>query len=309
MNAMTTRSRLIERLPPVRGRLAANSPLAPYTWFRVGGAAEVLFRPADLDDLAAFLAARPKDVPVTVIGVGSNLLVRDGGVPGVVIRLGRGFSEIDPQATRIIVGAGTLDATLAATAAEAGIAGLEFLIGVPGTIGGALRMNAGAYGSEIKDVFIQARALDLSGWTHVLGPDEMGFSYRHTAVPEDWIFVQAILSGRPDDAAAIRQRMAEIKANREASQPIRTRTGGSSFTNPPGAKAWELIERAGCRGLRVGGAQVSEMHCNFLVNTGGATAAEIEALGEEVRRRVLETTGVALQWEIRRIGINAEDAR
>ena len=297
------RGRLIDRLPPVRGRLSEDVPLAGITWFRVGGPAEVMFRPADEADLAAFLADCPADVPVTVIGVASNLLVRDGGVPGVVVRLGRGFTEIVPgDDCRLDCGGGALDANIAKTAARAGIAGLEFLIGVPGTLGGGLRMNAGAYGREIKDVLVEARALDRQGRTYRLSPAEMGLGYRHSEVPADWILTGAVLAGEPGERDAILGRMGEIAEMRAATQPIRTRTGGSTFANPPGAKAWALIDAAGCRGLMRGGAQVSPLHCNFLVNTGPATAAELEALGEEVRRRVADTSGVDLRWEIRRIG-------
>ena len=293
---------LIDRLPPVRGRLSADAPLAPVTWFRVGGPAEVMFRPADIDDLAAFLAAKPEDVPVTVIGVASNLLVRDGGVKGVVVRLGRGFVEIGTTGVEVEAGAGALDLNVALTCQQAGIAGLEFLSGIPGTVGGGLRMNAGAYGSEFKDVLREAVALDGKGGRHVLATAQLGLSYRHCGVPAEWIFVAARFAGSAGDPAAIGKRMAEIQAAREASQPIRARTGGSTFANPPGHKAWELIDRAGCRGLRIGGAQVSEKHANFLINTGDASAADLEALGEEVRRRVRETSGVELRWEIRRIG-------
>jgi UDP-N-acetylmuramate dehydrogenase len=300
--ARQTSHRLIERLPPVRGRLTEDASLAPVTWFRVGGAAEILFRPADAEDLAAFLAAKPSDVPVTVIGVASNLLVRDGGVKGVVIRLGRGFVEIRTEGSEVEAGAGALDLNVALTAQQAGIAGLEFMSGIPGTVGGGLRMNAGAYGREFKDVLLSAVALDGKGARHVLAPAALGLGYRHCGVPEDWIFVAARFAGEVGDPVAIGQRMAEIQAAREASQPIRARTGGSTFANPPGEKAWELIDRAGCRGLRVGGAAVSEKHANFLINTGSATAAELESLGEEVRRRVHETTGIMLRWEIRRIG-------
>jgi UDP-N-acetylmuramate dehydrogenase len=293
---------LIDRLPPVRGRLAADAPLAPVTWFRVGGPAEVMFRPADVDDLADFLAKRPSDVPVTVIGVASNLLVRDGGVDGVVVRLGRGFAAIEISGTRVTTGAAVLDLNVAIAARTAGVGGLEFLSGIPGTIGGALRMNGGAYGREIKDVLESATALDNAGARHELSLAEMSLSYRHCGVAEDWIFTGATLKGVEADRDAIQQRMAEIQAEREASQPIRARTGGSTFANPPGHKAWELIDRAGCRGLTRGGAMVSEKHTNFLINTGTATAADIEGLGEEVRRRVFEKFGVSLEWEIRRIG-------
>jgi UDP-N-acetylmuramate dehydrogenase len=300
--ARRTTDTLIDRLPPVRGRLSADAPLAPVTWFRVGGTAEVMFRPADVEDLAAFLAAKPADVPVTVIGVASNLLVRDGGVKGVVVRLGRGFVEIRAQGAEVEAGAGALDLNVALTAQQAGIAGLEFLSGIPGTVGGGLRMNAGAYGREFKDVLLNAVALDSKGARHTLPLAALGLDYRHCGLPEEWIFVAARFSGETDDPAAIGRRMTEIQAAREASQPIRARTGGSTFANPPGQKAWELIDRAGCRGLRLGGAAVSEKHANFLINTGAATAAELEALGEEVRRRVHEASGILLRWEIRRIG-------
>ena len=293
---------LIDRLPAVRGRLSADAPLAQITWFRVGGPAEVLFRPADEQDLSNFLAACPADVPVTVIGVASNLLIRDGGVRGVVIRLGRPFAEIGIDGGRITAGAAALDITVARAVGAAGLSGLEFLIGIPGTLGGGLRMNAGAYGSEIKDVLIEARAVDRQGVPHVLTPGDMGLSYRHCDVPDDWIFTGAVLRAHPGDRQAIEARMAEIAAARTSTQPVRSRTGGSTFANPPGAKAWKLIDEAGCRGLRHGGAQVSDMHTNFLINTGDATAADLEGLGEEVRRRVRERSGIELRWEIRRIG-------
>jgi UDP-N-acetylmuramate dehydrogenase len=315
MMAMQRKDRdWIAELPPLRGRLARQAPLAGITWFRVGGPAELMFRPADLEDLQRFLAAKPAEVPVTVIGVGSNLLVRDGGVPGVVLRLGRGFAEIRAEADRIHAGAAALDLNVAFAARDAGIAGLEFLCGIPGTIGGALRMNGGAYGREMTDVVVEGAALDGAGRLHRLSHADFGFSYRHSSQPEDRIFLWARLAGQPDEPAAIGRRMAEIQQAREASQPIRTRTGGSTFANPrdakaKGAKAWQLIDAAGCRGLRIGGAQVSEQHCNFLINTGSATAADIEALGEEVRRRVRETSGVELEWEIRRIGVAAPGGR
>jgi len=302
MAAEIKRDRLIERLPPVRGRVTENAPLAPVTWFRVGGPAEILFRPADVEDLQAFLAAKPADVPVMVLGVASNLLVRDGGIAGVVVRLGRGFVEIATQGTSVTAGAGALDLNVALACGMDGIAGLEFMCGIPGTVGGGLRMNAGAYGREFKDVLVGADALDGSGMRHALGVAELGLSYRHAAVPEDWIFIAARFAGERGEREAIGRRMSEIQQAREATQPIKARTGGSTFANPPGEKAWELIDRAGCRGLRRGGAMVSPLHANFLINEGGATAAEIEALGEEVRRRVLETTGVTLDWEICRVG-------
>jgi UDP-N-acetylmuramate dehydrogenase len=301
-------SDLLRSLPPVRGRLTANAPIGPLTWFHVGGPAEVLFRPADRDDLADFLAALPEDVPVTVIGVGSNLLVRDGGIPGITIRLGRGFVDIRPAGDTVETGAGALDLNVALTAAEAGIGGLEFLSGIPGTIGGGFQTNAGAYGSEFKDVLISADAVDGNGTIHRVGAAELGFSYRHSSAPLDWIFTSAIFRGHRGDGTAIARRMAEIHAAREASQPIRARTGGSTFANPPGHQAWRLIDEAGCRGLTRGGAMVSEKHTNFLINTGNATAADIEGLGEEARRRVQDRFGILLEWEIRRIGRPAEGA-
>lgn len=301
--ALSPTSSLLDRLPPVRGRLTADAPLAGVTWFRVGGAAEVMFRPADADDLAAFLAGVPADVPVTVIGVASNLLVRDGGVPGVVIRLGRGFADITADGETVTAGAAALDLNVAKVACGADLGGLEFLSGIPGTIGGALRMNAGAYGREIRDVLVSATAIGRGGRVHTFGLEDMGFTYRHCALPPDLIFTGAVLRGTPDSLDAVAARMDEIQAKRSDSQPVRSRTGGSTFKNPAGGRrAWELIDAAGCRGLRIGDAQVSEMHCNFLLNLGNATAAELEALGEEVRRRVLETSGVALDWEIKRIG-------
>jgi UDP-N-acetylmuramate dehydrogenase len=302
MAQKATSDRLIERLPQVRGRLAENAPLGPLTWFRVGGPAEVLFRPADPEDLALFIAGTPADVPVTVIGVGSNLLVRDGGIRGVVVRLGRGFAEIRRKDDTLEAGAGALDVNVALTSQQESIAGLEFLSGIPGTIGGALRMNAGAYGREMVDVTVAAEAIDDSGRIRRLTPAELGLTYRHSGVPDSWIFTKAVLKTEPGDPEVILGRIQDIRAQREASQPVRARTGGSTFANPPGAKAWELIDRAGCRGLAIGAAQVSEKHCNFLINTGEATAADVENLGEEVRRRVKEMSGIELRWEIRIIG-------
>ncbi|MDX1483559.1 MAG: UDP-N-acetylmuramate dehydrogenase [Alphaproteobacteria bacterium] len=311
MAARRTTERLIDRLPPVRGRYRENADLGRITWFRVGGPAEVMFRPADAEDLAGFLAARPEGVPVTVIGVGSNLLVRDGGVPGVVIRLGREFAKIEIDGVEVRAGAGALDSAVAKASAAASIAGLEFLAGIPGTIGGALRMNGGAYGREMKDVVIAAEAVAPDGSVHDLSPAALGFSYRGSAIAEDWIFTAARLRGSRGEGQDIARRIAEIQAARAETQPVRARTGGSTFRNPGGPsgtpKAWELIERAGCRGLVRGGARVSEQHCNFLINDGTATAADIEALGEEVRRRVKESTGASLEWEIRRIGIPAKN--
>ncbi|GEO40188.1 UDP-N-acetylenolpyruvoylglucosamine reductase [Skermanella aerolata] len=299
---------LIDRLPAVRGRLTADAPLANVTWFRVGGPAEAMFKPADAADLGDFLAGCPTDVPVTVIGVASNLLVRDGGVPGVVIRLGRAFVDVSVNGCEITAGAAALDLNVANAARDAGIAGLEFLSGIPGTIGGALRMNGGAYGRELSDVVVSATALDRSGLSHALSRDDLGLSYRHSNVPEDWIFTSAVLRGHPGDHADIGRRMHEIATSRAESQPVKARTGGSTFANPPGEKAWALIDRAGCRGLTIGGAQVSEKHCNFLLNLGTATADDLESLGEEVRRRVYETSGIELRWEIRRIGVPASSS-
>lgn len=293
------------RMPDLRGRVSANEALAPYTWFRVGGPAQILFLPADEADLAYFLARLPEETPVTVIGLGSNLIVRDGGVPGVVIRLSaKGFGEVTVEGGyRLRVGAATPDVKAARTAAEAGIDGLAFYRGIPGAIGGALRMNAGAHGGETKDALVEARGVDRSGDIRVFSNADMGFAYRHCAAPGDVIFTQALFQGRPGDPKAILAEMDRITEAREAAQPIKEKTGGSTFKNPEGHKAWRLIDEAGCRGLIVGDAQVSEMHCNFLINRGAATAADIEALGETVRRRVRETSGVELQWEIKRIGV------
>jgi len=304
MVAAKTRPHLIDRLPKPRGRLTADAPLGPQTWFRAGGPAEVLFRPADVEDLSSFLAALPADVPITVLGVGSNVIVRDGGVKGVVIRLMRGFTGIAVEGNEVVAGAGAPDLNVALTARDHALAGLEFLSGIPGTIGGAFPTNAGAYGGELKDVLVSAEAVDRRGRVRTVTAAELGLSYRHSSAPADWIFTSARLRASPGDQLAIARRIAEIDAARVESQP-RSRTGGSTFANPPGHKAWELIDRAGCRGLTVGGAQVSEKHTNFLINTGEATASDIEALGEEVRRRVLETSGVKLEWEIRRLGEKA----
>lgn len=304
MALATSKPHLIDRLPRPRGRLVADAPLGPQTWFRTGGPAEVLFRPADVEDLSSFLAALPADVAVTVLGVGSNLLVRDGGVRGVVIRLMRGFTAIAVEGNELVSGAGAPDLNVALTARDHGLAGLEFLSGIPGTIGGAIAMNGGAYGGELSQVLVSAEAVDRRGAVHRVAAADLGFSYRHSAAPADWIFTSARLRATPGDQLAIARRIAEIDAARTESQP-RSRTGGSTFVNPDGHKAWELIDRAGCRGLRIGEAQVSEKHCNFLINLGAATAAEIEALGEEVRRRVHAHSGVQLTWEIKRIGETA----
>jgi UDP-N-acetylmuramate dehydrogenase len=291
-------------LPPVRGSLTQGAPLKDLVWFRAGGPAEVLFRPADADDLASFIAAKPADLRVSVIGVGSNLLVRDGGIPGAVVRLSSAFGKIEANGARVRAGAAALDGAVARAAADAGIAGLEFLRGVPGTIGGALKMNAGCYGKEIKDVFVEAVAIDGKGNKIKLSGSDMAFEYRKAkGAADDLIFIEAVLEGTKDDPAAIRARMEALSANREASQPIKSKTGGSTFKNPQGHKAWQLIDQAGCRGLKIGGAQVSEKHTNFLINTGDATAADLEALGEEVRKRVQEKSGVTLEWEIKRVGI------
>jgi UDP-N-acetylmuramate dehydrogenase len=297
-------SHLIDRLPKPRGRLTADAALGPQTWFRAGGNAEVLFRPADTEDLATFLKALPMDVPVTVLGVGSNVLVRDGGIRGVVIRLMRGFTGVAVEGNEVIAGAGAPDLNVALTARDHSLTGLEFLSGIPGTIGGAFPTNAGAYGGDLAQVLISAEAVDRTGRIRIVAPAELGLTYRHSTAPADWIFTSARLRAAPGDQLAIARRIAEIDSARAESQP-RSRTGGSTFANPPNLKAWELIDRAGCRGLTVGGAQVSDKHTNFLINTGEATAADIEGLGEEVRRRVFEQSGVLLQWEIRRIGERA----
>ena len=293
-------------LPPVRGSLTHEAPLKDLVWFRAGGPAEWLFRPADIDDLVTFLAARPEDLRLAVIGVGSNLLVRDGGIPGVVVRLSAAFGKVEAQGRRVRAGAAALDGAVARAAADAGISGMEFLRGVPGTIGGALKMNAGCYGREIKDIFVEATALDGRGNKIKLTPADMQFVYRKTQVRDELIFIEAVFEGGVDDPARIRARMDELSASREAAQPIKSKTGGSTFKNPPGQKAWALIDEAGCRGLVRGGAQVSEKHTNFLINTGDATAADLEALGEDVRRRVKEKSGVELDWEIKRVGIPGE---
>jgi UDP-N-acetylmuramate dehydrogenase len=291
------------RMPQLRGRLVANQSLAEFAWFRVGGPAQALYMPEDENDLGYVLRNLPAEIAVTVVGAGSNLIVRDGGVPGVVIRLGRGFNDIAvEEGARIRVGAGALDVMVAREAQKAGIAGLAFLSGIPGSIGGALGMNGGAYGGETKDVLVEARGVDRRGNLHTFGNANMGFSYRHCGVADDVIFTQALLQGRPGDAQEIAAEMAAIKQKREQSQP-RNRTGGSTFKNPPGLSAWKLVDEAGCRGLIVGGAQVSALHSNFLINLGNASAADIETLGETVRERVKAHSGVQLEWEIRRIGV------
>ncbi|MGD8768280.1 MAG: UDP-N-acetylmuramate dehydrogenase [Methyloceanibacter sp.] len=294
---------VVKAMPDLRGRLSAGSDLKQYTWFRVGGPAEVLFSPADEADLAYFMKTLPPAVPVTIIGLGSNLLVRDGGIDGVVVRLGRGFNEIKvEELSRLRVGTAVPDANVARAAADAGIAGLAFYRGIPGGIGGALRMNGGAHGTETCDVLVEARAVDRAGNTHVLSVDDMNYTYRHCGASEDLIFTEALFQGRPGNPAEILAEMDEIAAYREEVQPIKSRTGGSTFKNPEGDKSWKLIDAAGCRGLSVGDAKVSELHCNFLINEGNASAADLETLGETVRTRVKETSGVQLEWEIKRFG-------
>ncbi len=291
-------------MPDLRGRLLANEPLSPLTWFRVGGVAQILFTPADEDDLAYFLAHLAKEIPVVVIGVGSNLIVRDGGIEGVVIRLSpRGFGTITADRDTITAGAAALDKRVAEAAAAANISGLEFYFGIPGTIGGALRMNAGANGGETKDVLVAAQGIGRDGARHTFRNADMQFVYRGNGVDPSIIFTSATYRGSIAGPETIRETMAAVQAHRETAQPIREKTGGSTFKNPHGHSAWKLVDAAGCRGLRVGGAMVSEMHCNFLINTGDATADDIETLGETVRARVKAQSGVALHWEIKRIGV------
>ena len=292
------------KMPELRGRLLANQPLAEFTWFRVGGPAQAFYMPDDENDLAYFLRNLPAAVPVAVIGAGSNLIVRDAGVPGIVVRLGRGFNDVKIEEHRVAAGTAMLDVMVARAAQTAGVAGLAFLSGIPGTVGGALRMNGGAYGGETKDVLIEARGVDRQGNLRTFTNGEMGFSYRHCGVPDDVIFTVAVFQGRAGAPEDIATEMAAIKKKREASQP-RNRTGGSTFKNPPGNSAWKLVDEAGCRGLTIGGAQVSELHSNFLINLGGASAADIETLGETVRERVKAHSGVELEWEIKRIGVKA----
>jgi UDP-N-acetylmuramate dehydrogenase len=297
-------SDLKARMSQLRGRLLPNQSLAELTWFRVGGPAQALFMPEDEADLAYFLEHLPIEIPVTVIGLGSNLIVRDGGVPGVVIRLGRGFNEVKLEdGSRVRAGTAVPDVKVSRAAQEAAIAGLAFFRGIPGAVGGALRMNGGAYGRETKDALIEARGVDRKGNVRVFSNGDMHYTYRHCGAPEDIIFTEALFQGAPGDAAAIAAEMDKITESREATQPIKSRTGGSTFKNPPGHKAWQLIDAAGCRGFKVGDAQVSQMHCNFLINLGNATAADIETLGETVRQRVKDNSGVELEWEIKRIGV------
>ena len=290
------------RMPELRGRLLANQPLGEFTWFRVGGPAQAFFMPEDENDLAYFLRNLSTEMPVTVIGAGSNLIVRDGGVPGVVIRLGRGFNDVTIEEHRVTAGTAMLDVMVARAAQAAGLAGLAFLSGIPGTIGGALRMNGGAYGGETKDVLLETRGIDRQGNLRTFSNSEMGFSYRHCSAPDDVIFTAAVLQGRTSEPEQIAGEMATIKKKREATQP-RNRTGGSTFKNPPGHSAWKLVDEAGCRGLTIGGAQVSELHSNFLINLGSASAADIETLGETVREKVKANSGIDLEWEIKRVGV------
>ncbi len=293
-------------MPDLRGRLLANESLAPLTWFRVGGPAQILFTPADEDDLAYFLMRLPQEIPVYVVGVGSNLIVRDGGMPGVVIRLSpRGFGETKADGDTIRAGTAALDKRVAEAAAAANIGGLEFYFGIPGSIGGALRMNAGANGGETKDVLVEARGVTRAGEKVTFSNADMQFVYRNCGVDTSVIFTSALYRGQITEPETIRARMAEVQNHRETAQPIREKTGGSTFKNPPGHSAWKLVDAAGMRGFRVGGAQVSEMHCNFLINTGDATGHDIETLGETVRARVMENSGIDLHWEIKRIGVEA----
>ena len=297
---------LPENLPEVRGRLTPNVPLGDRTWFGVGGSAEVLFKPADRHDLIDFIKNCPKTIPVTIIGAASNLIIRDGGIPGVVIRMGREFGEMRVEGTEIYVGAAALVTNVTLACLKESITGMEFLSGIPGTVGGALRMNAGAFGSEFKDILVTAEVLFQDGRVQQMTPSEMDMSYRHNGLSEDVIFLGCMLKGAVGEYSAIEDRMTEIKVKRSEAQPIKARTSGSTFANPDGRKAWQLIDEAGCRGLVVGGAQISEKHTNFMLNNGSASAADLERLGEEVRRRVYEKSQVMLQWEIKRIGIPFE---
>ncbi|MGO9008153.1 MAG: UDP-N-acetylmuramate dehydrogenase [Beijerinckiaceae bacterium] len=292
---------LSRAMPGLRGKLRADVPLAPLTWFRTGGAAQTAFWPEDAEDLATFLAGLDPAIPVMPLGLGSNLLVRDGGLEGIVIFLGPGFGALTIEHDVVSVGAAVPDVKLASAAANAGLAGFSFLRGIPGTIGGALRMNAGAFGGEVKDIFLSCEGIGRNGEIRRFDAEAIEFSYRHCGI-DDVIFTRASLIGRPGDQEAIRTEMAEIAQARSTTQPVNTRTGGSTFKNPPGHKAWQLVDEAGCRGLVLGDAQVSELHCNFLINRGRASAADIEDLGEEVRRRVVDTSGVMLEWEIQRVG-------
>jgi UDP-N-acetylmuramate dehydrogenase len=298
---------LIRQLPSSRGRIEANVSLSKSTWFRVGGPAEVMFWPADLDDLITFLQNKPDAVPVTMIGIGSNLMVRDGGIPGVVIRLGKIFEEVSIRGMEIIAGGGLSNLRLANFARNYEISGFEFLCGIPGTVGGSIRMNAGAYGFEIKDILQRVKALDKKGNLKDLSVSELKYSYRHSNLKKDLIYIGGYFKGSPAAAIKIAERMTVIRQKREFTQPVKMQTGGSTFVNPPGYKAWELIDAAGCRGLMRGGAIVSEKHCNFLINTGSASSADLEGLGEEVRRRVFEGCGIKLDWEIQRLGVGPQN--
>lgn len=303
MTGSSLAAQLKAGLPQLRGRLVEQAALADITWFRAGGPAEVLFTPADEADLAYALSHIPREVPVFAMGLGSNLLIRDGGVPGLVVRLGRGFSSVKIEpGHRLRAGTAVPDVKVARAAGDAGLSGLAFYRGIPGSVGGALRMNAGAHGRETKDVLVEARVVDRQGSIHVLSLADMKFSYRHCGVPKDWIFTEALFQGEPGDPDAIAREMNDVAEYREKNQPIKERTGGSTFKNPPGSSAWKLIDQAGCRGLRIGGAKVSEMHCNFLINDGQASSEDIERLGETVRARVKAACGVELQWEIIRVG-------
>ena len=299
----------VAELPRVRGRLTEQAPLAPLVWFKAGGAAQWLFEPKDVDDLSDFLAGLEPDVPVMGLGFGSNLIVRDGGVPGVVVRLGKPFATVEQvDATTLRCGGGASGILVSSNARDAGIAGLEFLRSIPGTVGGFVRMNGGAYGREVKDILVEAELVLRSGERRTLPLEALGYTYRHSELPDGAIVVGALFRGVPGEPEAIQAEMDRIAAEREASQPLRSKTGGSTFKNPNGTKAWKEIDAAGCRGLTIGDAQVSEKHCNFLLNLGAAKAEDIEALGEEVRRRVREHSGIELEWEIQRVGMSADDA-
>ena len=301
---MVARTLLRDILPPVAGTIEARAPFADFIWFRTGGAAQWLIRPGDIADLAQFLRALEPSIPVFPVGVGSNLIVRDGGLPGVTVRLPKRFAHVSVEGENVRAGAAAMGITVASAARDASLGGLEFLRGIPGTMGGAVRMNAGAYGRDVAEVLVEATVIRRDGRIETLPASKFGFSYRHSALPEGDIVVEALFRGAPGDKAAISAEMNRIAAEREASQPLRSRTGGSTFKNPPGQKAWQLVDAAGCRGLRIGGAQVSEKHANFLINTGDATSADIEALGETVRARVLAQSGVDLEWEIQRVGVS-----
>lgn len=295
-------TRWFDNLPHVQGRYQSHALLSKHTWFQVGGPAELLFRPETEADLAIFLQQKPADIPVTLIGAGSNVLVREGGVSGVVIRLGRSFAKVMIEEKQIIVGAAALDRTVALTCADAGLSGLEFLVGVPGTIGGAVKMNAGCYGREVKDTLQWAEVMDSRGEIRRFSTQELNFTYRHSGVEQDHIVIRACFDLKSEDPKIIHHRLTQLLTEREKSQPVKGRTGGSTFKNPSGHAAWELIDQAGCRGLKIGDAQVSEKHCNFLLNLGAATAKDLERLGEQVRQRVFATAGVELEWEIIRLG-------